>query len=244
MNNLKQRTDHWTGTVWWRTRERLRAEMGPQRYAFWIAPLRVLTADDQRVVIACRSPYFRDQTAAKFGTKITDLIAEYAPKLCAVDFVVDPAIETIRPVVPNALAVKRTPAVPARRRPVTTACDAVLGERRVLIEHIKRVVAEHYKVTTQDMESPCRKHAVVRPRQIAMYFARELSGRSFPEIARRFGGRDHSTAIHGCNKIRQESEATPLFAAELEGVKRLIMHSASADNKTRQDASSEIQTAA
>ena len=243
MNTLKQRNDQWIDTVWWRTRERLRAEMGPQRYAYWIAPLRVLTADDQRVVIACRSPYFRDQTTAKFGTKITNLIAEYAPKIRAVDFVVDPAMETLQPILPSALAVKRAPELQVRRKLAAKASDAALGERRILIEHIKRVVAEHHNVTTQDLESPCRKRAVVRPRQIAMYFARELSGRSFPEIARRFGGRDHTTSIHGCKKIRLDIAANPLFAAELEAVKRLILHTAISENKSPQEAASELPTA-
>jgi chromosomal replication initiation ATPase DnaA len=242
MNNLKQRDDHRMETVWWRTRERLRAEMGPQRFAYWIASLRVLTVGDERVAIVCRSPYFRDQTTAKFGTKITNLIAEYAPQIRAVDFVVDPAAENLRPVAPSVLDVKCAPELPVRRRPAAKDCDAALGERRILIEHIKRVVAEHHKVTTQDLESPCRKRAVVRPRQIAMYFARELSGRSFPEIARRFGGRDHTTSLHGCKKIRLDIAANPLFAAELEAVKRLILHTAASESKSPQEAASEFPT--
>lgn len=249
MNTLKQRIDQWMDTVWWRVRERMLAEMDPQRYAFWIAPLRILTADDQRVVIACRSPYFRDQTAAKFGAKITDLIAEYAPKLCAVDFVCDPANQaTPRPKeLSIAVAAGRAPkpvdALTGSKRSAK-AGDVNLGERRILIEHIKRTVAEHHNVTTHDLESPSRKRAVVRPRQIAMYFARELSGRSFPEIARRFGGRDHTTAIHGCNKVRRGIEANPMFAAELEAIKRLIMHSVSLEHKSLQNAATELQSEA
>jgi chromosomal replication initiation ATPase DnaA len=248
MNILNKKSDHWIDTVWWRTCERLRAEMDPRRYAFWIGPLRILTADEQRVVIACSSPHFREQTVVKFGAKITDLIAEYAPNLCAVDFVVDPEKEpAIRPVepraVPSVVSQRRMPAIQARSKPAAKAGDAASGERRILVEHIKRMVAEHLKVTIHDLESSSRKRAHVRPRQIAIYFARELSGRSFPEIARRFGGRDHTTAIHSCNKVRCERESNPVFAAELEAIRRLVMHSENCEHKALQNAASERQDA-
>lgn len=242
MNTLDQTPDHWIDTVWWRTCERLRAEMSPQRFAFWISPLRISAADEQRVVIACRSPYFREQTFAKFGTKITDLIAEYAPKVCAVDFVADPTKETttgpVRPrVLPDAVSANgATPTVASAKpaptpgatgpskSPATQAGDGALGERRILIEDIKKKVAEYYATTLVDLESPSRKRALVRQRQVAMLLARELSGRSFPEIARRFGDRDHTTVIHGCKKIRLQSETDPLIAAQLEELRRSIMH--------------------
>lgn len=79
---------------------------------------------------------------------------------------------------------------------------------------IQRVVASHFGLDASIMRSACRKRRFARPRQIAMYLTRDLTGASFPEIGRRFGGRDHTTAIHACRLI-QSLMADPDFAAEI-----------------------------
>lgn len=73
--------------------------------------------------------------------------------------------------------------------------------RRPAIETIKRAVCAKYNLTVLDMESARRTANVVRPRQIAAYLARHLTLNSFPEIGRRLGGRDHTTALWACRKI-------------------------------------------
>jgi putative salt-induced outer membrane protein YdiY len=69
-------------------------------------------------------------------------------------------------------------------------------DRRVTIEEIQRKVAEHYNIRLTDMSSARRARNVARPRQVAMYLAKQLTSRSLPEIGRRFGNRDHTTVMH------------------------------------------------
>jgi chromosomal replication initiator protein len=80
--------------------------------------------------------------------------------------------------------------------------EAARGSRaRITIEDIQRAVCAHFRIDRGEMASQRRARAVARPRQIAMYLAKELTPRSFPEIGRRFGGRDHSTVIHAVKTI-------------------------------------------
>jgi len=84
--------------------------------------------------------------------------------------------------------------------------DYSLGdeERRVTIEDIQRVVCEHFGITLEELVGKRRSKDVVIPRQVGMYLARELTDASLPEIGQKFGGRDHATVLHACNKIREE----------------------------------------
>jgi len=75
--------------------------------------------------------------------------------------------------------------------------------RPTSINLIQEVVAEHFHISLADMTARKRTREVVFPRQLAMYLARELLKASFPEIAKRFGGKDHSTVIYACNKVRE-----------------------------------------
>ena len=77
------------------------------------------------------------------------------------------------------------------------------NSRRVSIDDIQKKVAEHFKIRLSEMSSPRRARAVARPRQIAMYLCKQLTQCSLPEIGRKFGGRDHTTVLHGVNKIEQ-----------------------------------------
>jgi len=75
------------------------------------------------------------------------------------------------------------------------------NRRRITIDEIQRTVCQFYRVDRQEMSSKRRARAVVRPRQVAMYLAKVLTPRSYPEIGRKFGGRDHSTVIHAVRLI-------------------------------------------
>ena len=95
-------------------------------------------------------------------------------------------------------------------RPVTLdSAQEVLGdllrahERRVSIEEIQRKVADHYNLRMNDMISARRARNVARPRQVAMYLAKQLTQRSLPEIGRRFGGRDHTTVMHAVSRVTE-----------------------------------------
>ncbi|KQV44608.1 MULTISPECIES: chromosomal replication initiator protein DnaA [unclassified Rhizobium] len=94
--------------------------------------------------------------------------------------------------------------------------------RRVRIEDIQRVVAKHYNVSRQELVSNRRTRVIVKPRQIAMYLAKTLTPRSFPEIGRRFGGRDHTTVLHAVRKIEDLISGDTKLSHEIELLKRLI----------------------
>ncbi|WP_305969665.1 MULTISPECIES: chromosomal replication initiator protein DnaA [unclassified Mameliella] len=77
------------------------------------------------------------------------------------------------------------------------------SERKISIDEIQRKVAEHYNIRLSDMIGPKRVRNFARPRQVAMYLCKQLTSRSLPEIGRRFGGRDHTTVMHGVKRIEE-----------------------------------------
>ncbi|WP_254601828.1 chromosomal replication initiator protein DnaA [Sphingomonas bacterium] len=93
------------------------------------------------------------------------------------------------------------------------------SQRRVTIDEIQRRVCEHFRIRQSEMGSARRARDVARPRQIAMYLAKQLTQRSLPEIGRRFGGRDHTTVIHAVRKIEELRAAD----AEIDADVRLLM---------------------
>ena len=78
------------------------------------------------------------------------------------------------------------------------------------IQKIQRVVAEHYNVSVEDLKSKKRVATIAFPRQIAIYLSRQLTDESFPKIGIEFGGRDHSTVMHSCDKIEKERKESQL----------------------------------
>ena len=82
-----------------------------------------------------------------------------------------------------------------------------LQDRLVSIENIQKTVAQYYKIRVADLMSKRRNRAVARPRQIAMSLAKELTERSYPEIGDAFGGKDHTTVLHACKRIRELRES-------------------------------------
>lgn len=93
------------------------------------------------------------------------------------------------------------------------------NQRRVTIDEIQRRVCDHFRIRQAEMSSARRAREVARPRQIAMYLAKQLTPRSLPEIGRRFGGRDHTTVIHAVRQI----EKLRALDAELDADVRLLM---------------------
>lgn len=94
--------------------------------------------------------------------------------------------------------------------------------KRVRIEDIQRVVSRHYNVSRQEMISSRRTRTIVKPRQIAMFLAKTMTPRSFPEIGRRFGGRDHTTVLHAVRKIEGLLSEDTKLSHEVELLRRLI----------------------
>jgi chromosomal replication initiator protein len=94
--------------------------------------------------------------------------------------------------------------------------------KRIKIEEIQRIVARQYNVSRADLLSSRRTANVVRPRQVAMYLAKQLTLRSLPEIGRRFGGRDHTTVLHAVRKIENLVNIDASLAEEIELLKRQL----------------------
>ncbi|MEX3011187.1 chromosomal replication initiator protein DnaA [Hoeflea sp. TYP-13] len=94
--------------------------------------------------------------------------------------------------------------------------------KRVRIEDIQRIVSRHYNVSRQEMISNRRTRTIVKPRQIAMFLSKTMTPRSFPEIGRRFGGRDHTTVLHAVRKIENLLEQDTKLSHEVELLRRLI----------------------
>lgn len=82
-----------------------------------------------------------------------------------------------------------------------------LQDRQVSMDNIQRTVAEYYKIKVADMMSRRRSRSVARPRQMAMALSKELTNHSLPEIGDSFGGRDHTTVLHACRKIKELRES-------------------------------------
>jgi chromosomal replication initiator protein len=82
-----------------------------------------------------------------------------------------------------------------------------LQEKLVTIENIQKTVAEYYKIRIADLLSKRRNRSVARPRQVAMALAKELTNHSLPEIGDAFGGRDHTTVLHACKRVKQLRES-------------------------------------
>jgi chromosomal replication initiator protein len=96
------------------------------------------------------------------------------------------------------------------------------SDRKLSIEEIQRKVAEHYNIRLSDMIGPKRLRNIARPRQVAMYLSKQLTPRSLPEIGRRFGGRDHTTIMHGVRKIEELMSTDSQLSDDLQLLRRLL----------------------
>ena len=96
------------------------------------------------------------------------------------------------------------------------------SERKITIEEIQRKVSEHYNIRISDIVGPKRLRAFARPRQVAMYLSKTLTTRSLPEIGRRFGGRDHTTVMHGVRRIEELRGKDNQIAEDLELLRRAL----------------------
>ena len=97
-----------------------------------------------------------------------------------------------------------------------------LQDKQVSMDNIKRKVAEYYKIKVADLMSKRRNRSVARPRQVAMALAKELTQHSLPEIGDAFGGRDHTTVLHACRKIRELRDVSPDISEDYQNLLRAL----------------------
>ncbi|HEY1614725.1 MAG TPA: chromosomal replication initiator protein DnaA [Rhizomicrobium sp.] len=109
---------------------------------------------------------------------------------------------------------------------ITAAAESIVRRGAVVkktsIEDIQRKIADFYKLELRDFQSSQRSRRVARPRQVAMFLAREITARSLPEIGRRFGGRDHTTVLHACRRIAALCNEDPAFKQEVDFLKQVL----------------------
>lgn len=113
-----------------------------------------------------------------------------------------------------------------RQKAAWFSVEADLGpvaSTAIRVDDIIKAVVARYPVSRNEIRSNSRMAQVVRPRQIAMYLARILTGRSLPEIGRRMGGRDHTTVLHSVGKIRHLITIDQQLASEIDAIKAEIM---------------------
>ena len=96
------------------------------------------------------------------------------------------------------------------------------GERRVTVDDIQKATAEHFGLKQADLISERRNRAIARPRQAAMWLAKQMTTRSLPDIGRRFGGRDHTTVLHAVRRIDELRATDPQLARDLEILMRKL----------------------
>ncbi|MET4683999.1 chromosomal replication initiator protein DnaA [Brevundimonas faecalis] len=95
-------------------------------------------------------------------------------------------------------------------------------ERRITVDEIQKTVADHFNLKQADLLSERRTRAIARPRQIAMYLCKQHTTRSYPDIGRRFGGRDHTTVLHGVRKIEELMPKEEQIARDVEALTRKL----------------------
>ncbi|MGR3639057.1 chromosomal replication initiator protein DnaA [Alterinioella nitratireducens] len=96
------------------------------------------------------------------------------------------------------------------------------SDRKVTMEEIIKKTCEHYHLRQTDLMSPSRARNIARPRQMAMYLCKKLTTRSLPEIGRKFGGRDHTTILHGVRKIEELISLDSQIAEDAELLRRML----------------------
>jgi chromosomal replication initiator protein len=116
-----------------------------------------------------------------------------------------------------------------QQRPITVdlATEALRGilpdpsMRVISISSIQKAVCEYFSISLNELNGKRRDQKVVKPRQVAMYLCKELTGASYPEIGTEFGGRDHTTVMHSCRKIDANIE-DPYFRTSLENIRNML----------------------
>ena len=97
-----------------------------------------------------------------------------------------------------------------------------LQDKLVTIENIQKTVAEYYKIKVSELLSKRRTRSLARPRQMAMALAKELTTHSLPEIGEAFGGKDHTTVLHACRKIKELVDSTTDMQEDYSNLMRIL----------------------
>jgi chromosomal replication initiator protein len=98
-----------------------------------------------------------------------------------------------------------------------------MRQRRVSVEDVLNAVAEHYRIQADDLKGKARDRHIVTPRHVAMYLMRQETEASLLEIGQALGGRDHSTVLHGCDKIGREVEENTALRKDVAVIRQQLL---------------------
>ena len=148
------------------------------------------------------------------------------PRNCAL-FIAQQVVANVRELegaLNKVVAISRFKGTPIDLDVVRESLKDVLAirARTISTENIQRVVSEYFRIPLKELVGPKRTRIYARPRQLAMGLARELTGDSFPEIGMAFGGRDHSTVMHACEKVQSLRDEDPIFNEDYKNLLRLL----------------------
>lgn len=148
------------------------------------------------------------------------------PRNCAL-FIAQQVVANVRELegaLNKVVAISRFKGMPIDLDVVRESLKDVLAirARTISTENIQRVVSEYFRIPLKELVGPKRTRIYARPRQLAMGLARELTGDSFPEIGMAFGGRDHSTVMHACEKVQSLRDEDPIFNEDYKNLLRLL----------------------
>lgn len=148
------------------------------------------------------------------------------PRNCAL-FIAQQVVANVRELegaLNKVVAISRFKGAPIDLDVVRESLKDVLAirARTISVENIQRVVSEYFRIPLKELVGPKRTRIYARPRQLAMGLARELTGDSFPEIGMAFGGRDHSTVMHACEKVTSLRGEDPIFDEDYKNLLRLL----------------------
>lgn len=148
------------------------------------------------------------------------------PRNCAL-FIAQQVVANVRELegaLNKVVAISRFKGMPIDLEVVRESLKDVLAirARTMSIENIQKVVVEYFRIPHKELVGPKRTRIFARPRQIAMGLARELTSDSFPDIGEAFGGRDHSTVMHACEKVKELCQSDPAFNEDYQNLLRLL----------------------
>ena len=100
--------------------------------------------------------------------------------------------------------------------------NSVRAHKGMNVATIVKKITNYYGIDEQSIYEKTRKKEIVKPRQVIMYILREECGISYPSIGEKLGGRDHTTVIHSCEKIKNEMKNSPMLTQEIDQIKAIL----------------------
>jgi len=155
-----------------------------------------------------------EQCKCKLPNEVSNLLAERVPS----------NIRELEGALTRLLAFSSLQQKPITEELAQEALKGILPDpanRNITISDIQKTVCEYFSINHNELVGKRRDQKVVKPRQVAMYLCKELTGASYPEIGQEFGGRDHTTVMHSCRKIDANIE-DPYFRTSLENIRNML----------------------